>query len=85
MKTAARTSVAILALLVGLLFCFAAVRGYMQHNNVAFRPLLFGLVGVGGVEPEQVREYGVVTAAEDDAVVEVLGHNLHRALLVRSR
>ncbi|CAH2898038.1 MAG: hypothetical protein PPHEMADM_3162 [uncultured Paraburkholderia sp.] len=46
MKTAAQTSVAILALLVGLLFCFAAARGYMQHNTIALRPLLFGLVDV---------------------------------------
>ncbi|ASW04358.1 MULTISPECIES: hypothetical protein [Burkholderiaceae] len=46
MKTVARTGVAILALLVGLLFCFAAARGYMQHNTIALRPLLFGLVDV---------------------------------------
>jgi hypothetical protein len=45
-KTVARTGVAILALLVGLLFCFAAARGYMQHNTIALRPLLFGLVDV---------------------------------------
>lgn len=46
MKTAAQTGVAILALLVGLLFCFAAARGYIQHNTIAVRPLLFGLVDV---------------------------------------
>ncbi|HDR8990765.1 TPA: hypothetical protein QDA93_003400 [Burkholderia vietnamiensis] len=46
MKTAVQTGVAILALLVGLLFCFAAARGYMQHDTIAFRPLLFGLVDV---------------------------------------
>ncbi|WP_321959339.1 hypothetical protein [Burkholderia cenocepacia] len=46
MKTATQTGVAILALLIGLLFCFAAARGYMQHNTIALKPLLFGLVDV---------------------------------------
>ncbi|AUT76877.1 MULTISPECIES: hypothetical protein [Burkholderiaceae] len=46
MKAAVQTSVAIVALLVGLFFCFAAARGYMLHNTIAFRPLLFGLVDV---------------------------------------
>ncbi|MCB4349554.1 hypothetical protein LA345_37730 (plasmid) [Burkholderia vietnamiensis] len=46
MKTTVQTGVAILALLIGLLFCFAAARGYMQHDTIALRPLLFGVVDV---------------------------------------
>ena len=46
MKTTVQTGVAILALLIGLLFCFAAARGYMQHGTIALRPLLFGVVDV---------------------------------------
>lgn len=46
MKAALQTSVAILALLVGSFFCFAAARGYMLHNTIVFRPLLIGLVDV---------------------------------------
>lgn len=46
MKTTALTGVAILALLMALVFCFAAVRGYMQGDAPAVRPLLFGLFDV---------------------------------------
>jgi hypothetical protein len=39
-------AVGLFALLVGFVFCAAAARVYMDHDTVAIKSLLFGLVDV---------------------------------------